>query len=174
MLKLSKFSYLLEVEKRAPNNIQACLAVDGSKIGILPDANRVKIEPCRNIREQRFKFNKLGNLWGTGQPAAPQQVLPTVPNLIRTGGPYTKDPNVYKNREHPFAYIGSNAYSQEEGNNICFNEFFNRVNGGNSSIGVTSVYEASWSRLWAWDGVEITNAWHIWYHQSQGHCIANK
>ena len=47
--------FQIEVAKRGPNGGALCLAVDISKFGVLQGANRAKVEPCRNIREQQFR-----------------------------------------------------------------------------------------------------------------------
>ena len=47
--------FLLEVAKRSANGEALCLSVDLTKIGVLNGANSGKVEPCRNIVEQRFQ-----------------------------------------------------------------------------------------------------------------------
>ena len=55
--------FQLEVAKRGPNGETLCLAVDISKIGVLPAANRAKVEPCRNIAEQQFRTVSVDNTY---------------------------------------------------------------------------------------------------------------
>jgi hypothetical protein len=52
------YQIVLEASNNGSNNY--CLDVDISKIGTLPGAELLKVEPCRNIREQRWLINQEG------------------------------------------------------------------------------------------------------------------
>ena len=53
--------YQLELKATPPNGVKQCIDVDGTKIGIYPDANRAKVTPCRAIQEQQFRQINDGN-----------------------------------------------------------------------------------------------------------------
>ncbi|MEW6495131.1 MAG: CHAP domain-containing protein [Cyanobacteriota bacterium] len=48
--------YRFELQATPPSGIKQCFDVDGTKIGILPDADQVKVSSCRPIQEQQFKL----------------------------------------------------------------------------------------------------------------------
>lgn len=51
------------VQNPAPNGQAQCLAVDGTKIGVLPDAPWMRFEPCRAIQEVNFRPINFNNGW---------------------------------------------------------------------------------------------------------------
>jgi len=46
--------YALELKATPPSSIKQCIEIDGTKIGVLPDATKVKVNNCRIIQEQQF------------------------------------------------------------------------------------------------------------------------
>ncbi len=48
--------YRLELKALPPSGVKQCIDVDGTKIGILPDANKAKVGNCAAIQEQQFKL----------------------------------------------------------------------------------------------------------------------
>jgi murein DD-endopeptidase MepM/ murein hydrolase activator NlpD len=62
----SQNSYLgnvvqLELRATPPSGVKQCLEVDGTKIGILPNALFAKVGSCRPIQEQQFRVIDDGN-----------------------------------------------------------------------------------------------------------------
>ncbi len=53
--------YRFELQATPPNGIKQCFEVDGTKIGIIPNANMVKVNSCRSIQEQQFQLIQDGN-----------------------------------------------------------------------------------------------------------------
>ncbi len=53
--------YRFELQATPPNGTKYCLEVNGTKIGILPDAFKAKVGTCRPIQEQQFKLIQDGN-----------------------------------------------------------------------------------------------------------------
>jgi hypothetical protein len=81
----------------------------------------------------------------------------------------------YADVEHPFAYIGS-GISQGEGDAQCRQLHYNMKNESYSANAGTDGFGVNWrgSVVTAFDGVAITHPWHVWYHQVNGECVANK
>lgn len=86
----------------------------------------------------------------------------------------------YQSHEHPFAYIGSNE-SQGNGDAICRQIFANKggyQTGGSIGWGWNSGGDGGFSGggniVYAHDGTAINGANHVWYHQQNGECVANK
>ena len=80
--------------------------------------------------------------------------------------------------EHRFKYIGAKRYDQATGDRKCW-EAFIALRGdtqdwefgfGKDVVGAKTVYR----QVKAWDGWTITWSNHIWYHRSQGYCVANE
>lgn len=66
--------------------------------------------------------------------------------------------------EHPFnSRVG--YQSQANGDSYCRNYFNNWK---------SSVQNTIEPYMYAQDGVRINNAWHVWYHQGNRVCVANK
>jgi surface antigen len=53
--------YRFELKATPPSGTKQCFDVDGTKIGILPDANKVRVGSCRAIQEQQFKLIQDGD-----------------------------------------------------------------------------------------------------------------
>ena len=51
------------VQNNSPSGQSQCLGVDGTKIGILPNAPWMRFEPCRNIQELQFRAINYHNGW---------------------------------------------------------------------------------------------------------------
>lgn len=112
----------------------------------------------------KFTFAKL-LLIVTGVPTIIGLVASTPANAF--GG--------YAPVEHPFAYIGG-GIPQGEGDAMCRQVHSNMKNESFSANAGTDGFDINWggSVVTAFDGVAITNPWHVWYHQVNGECVANK
>ncbi len=66
--------------------------------------------------------------------------------------------NHLKKHEHPFFWLGPKEYSQNKGDVTCQKIWLQMKSG---------------SKLYAWDGVSISNSPHQWYHVDDGYCVAN-
>jgi hypothetical protein len=49
--------YRFELKATPPSGVKQCFDIDGTKIGIIPNANMARVGPCRSIQEQQFKMN---------------------------------------------------------------------------------------------------------------------
>jgi hypothetical protein len=85
----------------------------------------------------------------------------------------------YARHERPFKYIGS-RYSQSNGDARC-RQIYGDLGGFQASGGVTGSNfggfgwgKVSGRAVFAYDGTLINKAWHVWYHQKNGECVANK
>lgn len=56
LLSFGNGNYGLKLQAKSANGSQLCQAVDGTKIGIIPGAEQVRTEPCRNIQEMQWKL----------------------------------------------------------------------------------------------------------------------
>ena len=77
--------------------------------------------------------------------------------------------------EHPFQYIGS-GYTQQNGNAYCRQLYQEKVAIKNE-FGMANNFpyiNYSVGFVFSSDGTEISEAWHVWYHQVNGECVANK
>ncbi len=88
----------------------------------------------------------------------------------------------YADVEHPFLSIGA-GIDQYQGDSICQQKYGELINSSfNSGASVGNNNNDGWNWDWnitanpvnAYDGKEISGAWHVWYHQLRGHCVANK
>jgi hypothetical protein len=86
----------------------------------------------------------------------------------------------YQSHEHPFQYVGS-EYSQGNGNAIC-RQIYSEMGGYQTSGGVSwswlnggdGGFSVEANLIYSSDGTVINGANHVWYHQQNGECIANK
>lgn len=72
--------------------------------------------------------------------------------------------------EHPFyIFPEEEQYSQEFGDGVCLNRWLEHPSPQiESSSGTRLPYK------YAYDGIEISAQWHVWYHREGGFCVANK
>jgi hypothetical protein len=83
--------------------------------------------------------------------------------------------------EHPFDFIGQNQ-DQTYGDSVCQQRYGEKLAAADSNSGSWVINNQGvwvetgnqWKDFKAYDGVNIRNAWHVWYHQRRGHCVANK
>lgn len=83
--------------------------------------------------------------------------------------------------EHPFDFIGQNQ-DQTYGDSVCQQRYGQLISASNNSYsdfnigsnGVNGNFGYNGTGVFAFDNVEITGAWHVWYHQRKGTCVANK
>jgi hypothetical protein len=84
-----------------------------------------------------------------------------------------KTAQAYQSWEHPFYFLGINAYSQATGDGLCWNQFQQMPISYTWTINAQGYYTRSFPEKRAWDGAYITNPRHVWYDRANGHCVAN-
>lgn len=78
----------------------------------------------------------------------------------------------YEKHEHPFEYVGTHM-TQKKGDAHCKRvlKARSRALRHNRNTGKTEFIKV---KVGAFDGTDISNAWHVWYHKNNGECVANK
>lgn len=75
----------------------------------------------------------------------------------------------FQNHEHPYFLIDDTEYDQLEGDKVCLNRWRDLP-----TVKINHESNTSLPYRSSFDGINIYNQWHIWYHRSAGICVANK
>jgi hypothetical protein len=71
-LRSTNNHFLIQLEASPPSGAKYCLEVNGTKIGVLPNANAIWLSPCREIQEQKWRTIDVGqNMFMLQLEAAP-------------------------------------------------------------------------------------------------------